>query len=46
MWFGDDRCVAPDDEHSNYLMAKRALLDRLPGRVPDVRRIEGERGPA
>ena len=46
LWFGDDRCVPPDDEHSNYLMAKRALLDRLGGPVPDVRRIEGERGPA
>ncbi len=45
LWFGDERCVAPDHEHSNYLMAKRVLLDRLPGGVPDVRRIEGERGP-
>jgi 6-phosphogluconolactonase len=45
IWFGDDRCVPPDHEHSNYLMAKRALLDRLASPVPDVRRIEGERGP-
>jgi 6-phosphogluconolactonase len=45
VWFGDDRCVPPDHEHSNYLMVKRALLDRLGGAVPDVHRIEGERGP-
>ena len=44
LWFGDDRCVPPDHEHSNFAMVKRALLDRLPGQVPDVRRIEGERG--
>ena len=45
LWFGDERCVPPDNEHSNFGMAKRALLDRLPAAVPDVRRIEGERGP-
>ena len=45
LWFGDDRCVPPDHEHSNFGMAKRALLDRLAGPGPDVRRIEGERGP-
>jgi 6-phosphogluconolactonase len=46
LWFGDERCVPPDHEHSNFGMVKRSLLDRLEGRsVPDVRRIEGERGP-
>ena len=45
LWFGDDRCVPPDHEHSNYGMAKAALLDRLSGPPPEVRRIEGERGP-
>lgn len=45
LWFGDERCVPPDHEHSNFAMAKRALLDRLSAAVPDVRRIEGERGP-
>ena len=45
LWFGDERCVPPDHEHSNFGMAKRALLDRLSGGVPDVRRIEGELGP-
>jgi 6-phosphogluconolactonase len=45
LWFGDDRCVPPDHEHSNYRMTKEALLDRLPGNQPAVERIEGELGP-
>lgn len=45
LWFGDDRCVAPDDERSNYRMAKATLLDRLADPGPTVHRIEGERGP-
>lgn len=44
VWFGDERCVGPEHEHSNYAMAKRALLDRI-GVVGEVWRIEGERGP-
>ena len=45
LWFGDDRCVPPDHEHSNYRMVKEALLDRIRGDQPDVRRIQGELGP-
>jgi 6-phosphogluconolactonase len=45
LWFGDERCVPPDDEHSNFGMVRAALLDRLPGTRPDVRRIAGEQGP-
>ena len=44
LWFGDDRCVPPADERSNYGMVKAALLDRIAGDAPAVRRIEGERG--
>jgi 6-phosphogluconolactonase len=44
LWFGDERCVPPDHEHSNYGMAKRALLDRIEGDQPVVRRIPGELG--
>jgi 6-phosphogluconolactonase len=43
LWWGDERCVPPDDERSNYRLAKRALLDRL-GRQPAVHRIQGELG--
>jgi 6-phosphogluconolactonase len=47
LWWGDERCVPPDDELSNYGMAKRTLLDRLPGgdAGPTVKRIKGEAGP-
>lgn len=46
LWFGDDRCVPPDHEHSNYRMVREALLDRIDGEQPKVERIAGERGPA
>ena len=45
LWFGDERCVPPDDALSNYGMVRAALLDRLSGDAPEVRRIEGELGP-
>jgi 6-phosphogluconolactonase len=45
LWFGDERCVAPDDELSNYGMAKAALLDRIGDAAPAVRRMRGEEGP-
>jgi 6-phosphogluconolactonase len=45
LWFGDERCVPPDHEHSNYAMVRAALLERLSGDPPRVHRIEGERGP-
>jgi 6-phosphogluconolactonase len=43
LWFTDERCVPPDDEHSNYGMAARALLDRVSAR--GVHRMQGELGP-
>ena len=48
LWFGDERCVPPDHEHSNFGMARRALLSRLGAGAdaPRVERMEGERGPA
>ena len=45
LWFGDERCVPADHEHSNYGMARAALLDRLVRPVPAVRRMAGELGP-
>jgi 6-phosphogluconolactonase len=42
-WFGDERCVPPDHEQSNYAMAHKALLSRIePGAVY---RMKGELGP-
>jgi 6-phosphogluconolactonase len=44
LYWGDDRAVAPDDEQSNYRLAKESLLDHLE-RVPtEIHRIEGELG--
>jgi 6-phosphogluconolactonase len=45
VWWGDERCVPPEHELSNYLLAKHTLLDRLDG-APDVHRIRGELDPA
>ncbi len=42
LWWGDERCVPPDHEDSNYGMAKRALLDRLERGPRAVHRIRGE----
>jgi 6-phosphogluconolactonase len=42
LWWGDERCVPPDDKESNYGMAKRALLDRLERQPRSVHRIKGE----
>jgi 6-phosphogluconolactonase len=45
-WFGDERCVPPDDERSNYRLVKEALLDPLRDTPqPAVRRMQGELGP-
>jgi 6-phosphogluconolactonase len=41
LWFGDDRAVPPDDERSNYKLAKETLLDHVQA---TVHRIEGELG--
>jgi 6-phosphogluconolactonase len=43
IWFTDERCVPPDQEHSNYGMTKAALLDRIEG--AQVHRMQGELGP-
>ncbi|MDQ6606209.1 MAG: 6-phosphogluconolactonase [Actinomycetota bacterium] len=47
LWFGDERCVAPDDERSNFFMFKEALLDRIgePAARVAVHRIQGELDP-
>ncbi len=44
LWWGDERCVPPDHDDSNYGMAKRALLDRLDHGPRAVHRIKGELG--
>jgi 6-phosphogluconolactonase len=44
-FFGDERCVPPDAEGSNYGMAREALLDRIPLAPEQVHRILGELPP-
>ena len=47
MWFGDERCVPPDDERSNYGLAKTAMFDLLGDHgLPAIHRMKGELGPA
>ncbi len=45
VFWGDERCVPSDHEDSNYLMAKRALLDRVPVLEENVHRMRGEATP-
>jgi 6-phosphogluconolactonase len=44
VWFGDERCVPPDDERSNYRLASDSLLSRIDAQ-PTVHRIRGEADP-
>jgi 6-phosphogluconolactonase len=43
VFFGDERAVPPEDEDSNYRMAREALLDHVP--VGSVHRMQGELPP-
>lgn len=45
VWFGDERCVPPDDERSNFRMAKEALFDRLAAPPAAIFRMPGELDP-
>jgi 6-phosphogluconolactonase len=48
LWFGDERCVGPDDERSNYRMVREALLDPLAAGGVELdfcERMAGELGP-
>jgi len=46
VWWGDERCVPPDDERSNYGLARSTLFDRLAAQPRRVHRIHGEDDPA
>jgi len=46
VFFGDERCVPPDDPASNYRMAREALLDHVPIPSANVHRMRGEDPPA
>lgn len=44
VWWNDERCVPPDDERSNFRLARETLLDRLAA-PPEIHRIRGELPP-
>lgn len=46
VFWGDERCVPPDDGESNYGAARAALLSRVPIPAPQVHRMQGEVRPA
>jgi 6-phosphogluconolactonase len=45
IWWGDERCVPPDHDDSNFGLAQRTLLDQLGEPLPSVHRIRGEEEP-
>ena len=45
LWWGDERCVPPDDDRSNFRLARENLLDRLETPPGEVHRIRGELPP-
>jgi 6-phosphogluconolactonase len=46
IYFGDERCVPPTDEQSNYRMAQKAFLDAIGIPPANVHRVRGEIDPA
>jgi len=45
VFWGDERCVPPGDEASNFLMARETLLDHVPIPPGNVHRMRGEDEP-
>jgi 6-phosphogluconolactonase len=45
IFFGDERCVPPDDADSNYRMARETLLSKVPIPLDNVYRMAGEIDP-
>ena len=45
VFFGDERCVPPDDPRSNYRMAEETLLSKVPIPREQIHRMRGELPP-
>jgi 6-phosphogluconolactonase len=45
VFWGDERCVGPDHEQSNYRMAREALLAKVPVPGDNIYRMRGELDP-
>jgi len=46
VFWGDERCVAPESDESNYRLARENLLDLVPVPKENIFRILGENDPA
>lgn len=46
LYWGDERCVPPDDPRSNYGMARDAFIRHVPVPAENVHRLRGEDEPA
>jgi 6-phosphogluconolactonase len=45
LWYGDERCVGPEDPESNHRLVADSLLAGIAGAQPREHRIRGELGP-
>lgn len=45
LFWGDERCVSPEDEQSNYRMTRKHLLNHVPVPEKNIFRIKGENNP-
>jgi 6-phosphogluconolactonase len=45
VYFGDERCVPPDSDQSNYRMARESLLSQVPIPEANIHRMRGEDDP-
>lgn len=45
LWWGDERCVPPTDEQSNYKMTREFLLSHISIPKENIHRIKGEAHP-
>lgn len=46
LFFGDERCVAPTHDDSNFKMARLAMIDHIPVPMENVHRVPTESGDA
>ena len=45
LWWGDERCVSPDNKASNFFHAKEHLISKIPIPEENIHRIKGEEDP-
>jgi 6-phosphogluconolactonase len=45
LWYGDERCVEPDDPESTHLLVVESLLAHIPDNRPKEHRVRGELSP-